>query len=381
MANTLRLSELDHRTLHELQSARFGPWKNTNETGDSTDAELNGLFAMLQGRWSETTAADRQRFGSTLAMTGKSPTALLAPVYECLEQAARLPDAGPHLLLLVKAILVDLQVVLDGYAATSQANLRQALELALNAKIDLQQFARLASHDLKTPLATVANLCDEALDEFGEEIPIPARKLIGAARNRIFESSRTIDGLLEAATQHHTANMTRHLSLESVLADATQRLRIRFPQRAMTVESTGSLPNVYGDPLRLREALLQIFANAVVSNNQPVAEIKVAAEVCESGCLLRISSDSLGFEPDQAENLFCAYFQSNRGTDGSGLALYLRECWLSSKVEPVGRSTERRQRTTTALASDKGYVNSRRPLAGYSSPELPASIWYFSSNR
>jgi light-regulated signal transduction histidine kinase (bacteriophytochrome) len=67
------------------------------------------------------------------------------------------------------------------------------------ANQELKQFAQFASHDLKTPLATVANLCEEVLDEFGGEVPAEARQMIEAAHQAVFRMSATIDELLQGA--------------------------------------------------------------------------------------------------------------------------------------------------------------------------------------
>ncbi len=75
-------------------------------------------------------------------------------------------------------------------------NLEQALELLREAKQELNQFARLTSHDLKTPLGTVVNLCDEVIDEFGKVVPAEARTMIQNARQTAFRMSGLIDQFL-----------------------------------------------------------------------------------------------------------------------------------------------------------------------------------------
>ena len=57
---------------------------------------------------------------------------------------------------------------LEAYFSQATQSLRKAFDLVFQANSELRQFAQLTSHDLKTPLATMANLCDEALDEFRE---------------------------------------------------------------------------------------------------------------------------------------------------------------------------------------------------------------------
>jgi CRP/FNR family transcriptional regulator, cyclic AMP receptor protein len=59
-----------------------------------------------------------------------------------------------------------------------------------------------SSRDLKTPLGTVANLCDEVIDEFGTQIPHGAKALIASAREAAFSLSRRIDELRALSTSH-----------------------------------------------------------------------------------------------------------------------------------------------------------------------------------
>ncbi len=62
-------------------------------------------------------------------------------------------------------------LTLEAYFSHGTRSLRNALDMLWQANTNLRQFAQLTSHDLKTPLATVANLCDEVIDEFREQLP------------------------------------------------------------------------------------------------------------------------------------------------------------------------------------------------------------------
>ena len=75
-------------------------------------------------------------------------------------------------------------LALDSYVARSTEHLQVALRLLVQSNAELKEFAHLASHDLKTPLATVASLCEEFLDEFGPQVPAEGLAVIEAARPR-----------------------------------------------------------------------------------------------------------------------------------------------------------------------------------------------------
>ena len=105
---------------------------------------------------------------------------------------------------LQKAVFLDISLTLEAYFTQATQSLRRALDLIYQANLELRQFAQLTSHDLKTPLATMANLCDEALDEFGDQMPAEAAKLIDSARMRAFRMSTTIDELLSSTMSLHS---------------------------------------------------------------------------------------------------------------------------------------------------------------------------------
>lgn len=72
---------------------------------------------------------------------------------------------------MLKAIFLDVGLSLDAYFHRLTEDLQRALGMLWEANKKLKQFAHFTSHDLKTPLGTVANLCDEVIDEFGSQIP------------------------------------------------------------------------------------------------------------------------------------------------------------------------------------------------------------------
>ena len=150
------------------------------------------LQSMLEDDVNEEYMARRRRVGDIHAHVGISPQMFLGAYNQYLQYCLRLLATEPEIplaefveqvLSLLKAIFLDIELTLDAYFTEATQNLRQALELVFRTNTELRQFAQLTSHDLKTPLATVVNLCDEALDEFSGEMPAPAAELISAAKS------------------------------------------------------------------------------------------------------------------------------------------------------------------------------------------------------
>ena len=180
-----------------------------------TDADLVARLKQAQKRYFESLlrarldadyVVDRQRIGQVHADVGLEPPWFLGAYNQYLQYTFRQfaahcgGDLGCYVegtLALLKLLLLDMGLALDPYFARSTEHLRTALRLLAQSNVELKEFAHLASHDLKTPLATVANLCEEFLDEFGPQVPAEGRGLIEAARSKTLKLGRMIDELLE----------------------------------------------------------------------------------------------------------------------------------------------------------------------------------------
>ena len=139
--------------------------------------QLDHFESMLEARWDESFVERLDRVGRVHADRGLQPQFMLAAYFQhveqCLDHFARDDDprggqSHASVRSFLKAIFLDLGLTMEAYFAQSTQHQRQALDMYWKTNSELRGFAELASHDLKTPLATVANLCDEALDEFGD---------------------------------------------------------------------------------------------------------------------------------------------------------------------------------------------------------------------
>ena len=152
-------------------------------------AQKAHLETMLEANWDEAYMARRFRVGDVHAQVGINPQVFLGAYNQylqfCLRELAGKEsisrvEFSEQMLSLQKAVFLDIGLTLEIYFRQATQNLRHALDLIYKANSELRQFAQLTSHDLKTPLATMANLCDEALDEFRDVMPAEASKLIEA---------------------------------------------------------------------------------------------------------------------------------------------------------------------------------------------------------
>ena len=290
------------------------------------------LESMLEANWNDSYFEQRRQVGHVHAEVGIEPQFFLGAYNQYLKYSfARLAER--HLddieayksdaVSLLKAVLLDIGLTLDAYFAQSTLNLRQALDMFWRANAELRQFAQLTSHDLKTPLATVANLCDEALDEFGDQMPEPARQLIAAAKNRTYRMSKSIDELL-ASTLPDENEPSQAVSSQEALDEALETAKPLLAASLVEITVLAPLPLVRGNKTRLREAFTNILSNAAKFIDRRPGKVTIDAEQRDGQWVIRFTDNGPGIPIEELSRLFGPFRRLPRHRDrpGSGLGLY-----------------------------------------------------------
>jgi signal transduction histidine kinase len=300
------------------------------------------LDAMLAAEWDAAYAQRRFRVGDAHAQVGISPEIFLGAYSQYIQFCVRHLAAGldeparrcaEQVLSLHKAVFLDVGLTLEAYFARSTQSLRQALDLLYRANADLRQFAQLTSHDLKTPLATMANLCDEVLDEFRGKIPPEAARLIDAARIRAFRMSQTIDELLSSTMSLHTEQALTEIASQQALADAVERVRPLLDQKKIELAVAEGMPMVLGDRARLCEVFYNLLSNAIKFSDKRKGRIKVDYKLRDDECIFSIADNGPGIPAEELERIFVPFrrLPSHRAVPGSGLGLYFTKAMIEQQ--------------------------------------------------
>jgi signal transduction histidine kinase len=288
---------------------------------------------VLAAQWDDAYFARRRRIGLAHAEIGLEPQYFLGAYNKYVqhsfqhlaaENAEDVDAFKDQALSLLKAIFLDIGLTLDSYFARSTHNLRHALDMYWKANAELRRFAQLTSHDLKTPLATVANLCDEALDEFGEQMPEQAKQLVTAAKDRTFRMSRMIDELLASVVSCDDGQPNEPISVQEVWDEALESFGPLFAQRGIEVKATEPLPRVRGDKALLREVFANLLSNAAKFIVRRPGSVVLTSKVLGDVCELVVADNGPGIPEEDFERLFVPFrrLSAHKDVPGTGLGLY-----------------------------------------------------------
>jgi len=308
-------------------------------------AQQEHLQTLLEADWNEEYVSRRRRVGEVHAQVGLRPQLFLGAYNQYLQFWLELlcpagvesPEANEirkTLEVLIPAVLLDIGLTLDSYFVQLTDEMQQALEMYWKANNELRQFAQLTSHDLKTPLGTVANLCEEALDEFGDQMPAGAKEMITRAKERVYRMSATIDELLTATISSSDTNLDESVACGPLFEELSDTLRPMYSRRQVELTIAGDLPLVVGDRGRLREIFMNLLTNAAKFSDKRPAKVEVLAAVKGDQCIFEVCDNGSGIPLDDQQRIFSPFrrLRSHQHLPGSGLGLY----FTRNLVEQLG---------------------------------------------
>lgn len=186
----------------------------------------------------------------------------------------------------------------------------------------LQQFVADASHELRTPIATIRGYAQLfARGMLSEEEQERARDRIAAEADRM---AHLVEELMTLARFDHAPRTDmKPVDLTQLVRDGAADLRAQEPDRPVTVQSEGHV-HVLGDQTQLRKVIGNLLSN--VRTYTP-ARSPVALWTSEQGthAVLRIADSGPGMRQEDANRVFDRFFRADpgraRASGGSGLGM------------------------------------------------------------
>jgi signal transduction histidine kinase len=175
------------------------------------------------------------------------------------------------------------------------------------------------SHELRTPLTVIAGNLEAMIDGVH-----PADE---AHLSAILEETRVMERLIDdlrtvALSEAGTLQLHREPTDPDVLVDEVVRSFAGAAATAgvtVTADVPADLPIVDVDPVRLREVLANLVANAL-RHTPPGGTVTVRGEVSGDRLVLRIADTGPGIDPALLPHVFDR-FVTGAGSSGSGLGL------------------------------------------------------------
>ncbi|MFM2201426.1 MAG: hypothetical protein RL040_626 [Bacteroidota bacterium] len=205
----------------------------------------------------------------------------------------------------------------------SKISLEQSLRKLEEKNRDLEQFAFIAAHDLKSPLNGISSLTELLMDSHAEALKDEGLRMVSAIKGSSMQLSDMISSLLEYYRLDATTEVPKELLTVEALRNKLMQLFAGEEQLAIDFEST--IVQLHCNGSAVRQILVNLISNAVKYGDKDLTRVTIRIDELMSHYLFEVSDNGPGIPEDQHHKLFQLFSTitpyDRKGQKGNGLGL------------------------------------------------------------
>ena len=187
---------------------------------------------------------------------------------------------------------------------------------------ELDQFAYVASHDLKAPLRAISSLASWIEEDIGDALPPENKEQLDLLRSRVSRMEGLINGLLTYSRVGRLTHSKQEVDVQKMLTDIVGYL---ITSDSIKVDIAAGMPTIRTQRALLSQVFTNIISNAIRHRDKKTGHIRISARKLTDSYEFAISDDGPGIEPSYHEKIF-TIFQTLKPRDeheniGIGLSI------------------------------------------------------------
>lgn len=205
---------------------------------------------------------------------------------------------------------------------TARARAREALE---RSNLDLQRFAYVASHDLKTPLRSISGFVQVLERNHADKLDEKAVELIRRTSDAAHRLEHLTDDLLSYARLNAEIKPFARVNCRDVAHDVSQLLdaAIRTTGAVVTV---GDLPCVMGDRTQLVQLFLNLVGNGIKYCRGHAPAVHLSARKDDSEWVFSVMDNGIGIDAKHYDRIFEIFKRLHTQKEYPGTGIGLAVC-------------------------------------------------------
>lgn len=178
---------------------------------------------------------------------------------------------------------------------------------------DLESFAYVVSHDLKSPLRGISKLAEWIVADYNDRLDDEGRNSLRLLTSRVQRMDRLIDGILEYSRLGRQERAMTDVEISELLRDI---IDLHSDSGHVHIAINGTMPTVRNDRAKLGQVFSNLISNAIKHNDKEKIHIEVGCEDRGDRFAFSVSDNGPGIDPEYQEKVF-GMFQTLRPKDES----------------------------------------------------------------
>jgi PAS domain S-box-containing protein len=203
---------------------------------------------------------------------------------------------------------------------------REKLIRDLEAKnAELERFTYTVSHDLKSPLVTIAGFIGYLEKDLRSNDSEKALHNITRIRQAVEKIQALLNDLLELSRVGRLINPPQEIPFKEIVNEAVEMLAGAIASKGIKLQVQDEFPIVSGDRIRLLEVMQNLLENAVKfmgSQAHPLIQIGTRGLMHDMPVIF-VRDNGIGILPEYHEKIFGLFNKLDPDSEGTGIGLAL----------------------------------------------------------
>ena len=243
------------------------------------------------------------------------------------------------------------------------AKLNNDLEVAVrelsHANKELQEFAHITAHDLKTPLRAIGTLADWLSKDYADKFDEQGKEKVRLLVTRAVQMSSLIDDILRYSRVGHDVTEKQQVDLKTLLSEVIAGIA---PPENIEITIDNELPVLLCDRTQILQVFQNLLSNAVKYIDKPSGQIQIGCIEQDAFWKFSVTDNGTGIDKRHYERIF-KLFQTLSPCDGvenTGIGLSIVKKIVEQNGGGVSVESEVGKGSTFAFTLPKQYSDRLR---------------------
>lgn len=204
---------------------------------------------------------------------------------------------------------------------------------------ELQEYAHIVSHDLKSPLRSINALVSWLKEDNAGKLDDTSIQNFALIETTLEKMEQLITDVLNYSSVGTNENEKTDVNLDTLITDL---IKIMYKPDHVTLEILNKLPTLKGDKTKLQQLFQNLIGNAIKFINKEKGFVKINVEDVYTHYQFSIADNGMGIEKKFHNKIFKIFHALNKSKDSTGIGLSIvkkiidlheGEIWLESEPE------------------------------------------------
>ena len=222
--------------------------------------------------------------------------------------------------ILVHAVDVTAQVQARREAEEKADELARSARALEASNRELDQFAYVASHDLKAPLRGIANLAAWIGEDLGELAQGDVKEHLDLLHGRVHRMEGLIDGILQYSRAGRVRDKPVRVEVGELVGEVVELIA---PPAQVRIEVEEGMPVLQTERLPLQQVFMNLIGNAVKYARVSGPRVRVSARDAGGVWEFAVGDNGPGIAPEYHDRIFGIFqmLEARDTVEGTGIGL------------------------------------------------------------